>query len=85
MFTSCCTGETHPPIIITVNHQSQLPLYEEFLGRSAKLESQLKATGLTFGAFLDTAQKIADSASKSKGSEKLSILPNSISTATLYS
>ena len=52
------------------NHQSQLPLYEEFLGRSAKLESQLKATGLTFAAFLDTAQKIADSASKSKGSER---------------
>ena len=58
--------------------QSQLPLYEEFLGRSAKLESQLKATGVTFSAFLDTAQKIADAASKSKGSEKLSILSNSI-------
>ena len=26
-----------------------------------------KATGITFAAFLDTAQKIADSASKSKG------------------
>ena len=64
--------------------QSQLPLYEEFLGRSAKLESQLKATGVTFSAFLDTAQKIADAASKSKGSEKLSILSNSIWTYFLF-
>ena len=47
--------------------QAELPLFDEFLGKSYKLQTQLKATNTVFSSFLDTFQKIADAASNTKG------------------
>ena len=48
--------------------QAELPLFDEFLAKTGKLQNQLKSTCLAFTSFLDTFQRIADSASNTKGS-----------------
>jgi len=48
--------------------KNSLPLYDELLTKSSKLQSQLHSITTVFGSFLETVQKIADSAYNSKGS-----------------
>ena len=45
-----------------------MPLFDEFLCKSSKLQTQLRATSSAFSSFLDTFQKIADCASSTRGS-----------------
>ena len=47
--------------------QASLPLYEEFLTVSCDLGSQLQSTATLFSSFIDTAQRLADSANNTKG------------------
>lgn len=48
--------------------KTELPLFDEFISKSLKLQIQLASTVTVFGSFLDTAQKITDRAAESKGS-----------------
>jgi hypothetical protein len=47
--------------------QASLPLYEKFLTVSSELSSQLQSTATVFSSFIDTAQRLADSANSTKG------------------
>ena len=47
--------------------QGELPLFDEFISKSLKLQSQLVSTVAVFGSFLDTVQKITDAAGNTKG------------------
>ena len=47
--------------------QASLPLYEEFLIKSRELSIQLQSTATVFSSFIDTAQRLADSAHNTKG------------------
>ena len=42
--------------------QSSLPVFEELLGKSAKLETDLLSFTAVFTSFLDTVQKVRDNA-----------------------
>eukprot|EP00090_Calanus_glacialis_P018836 TRINITY_DN29155_c0_g1_i1.p1 TRINITY_DN29155_c0_g1~~TRINITY_DN29155_c0_g1_i1.p1 ORF type:complete len:349 (-),score=87.14 TRINITY_DN29155_c0_g1_i1:418-1464(-) len=48
--------------------KASLPLYEEFLTVSCELSSQLQSTATVFSSFIDTVQRLADSAHNTKGS-----------------
>ncbi|XP_067131088.1 serine-rich adhesin for platelets-like isoform X2 [Centruroides vittatus] len=47
-----------------------IPAWEDFLNKASKFHSQLKATVLASGAFLDSFQKIADMATSARGATK---------------
>ncbi|GAB6033579.1 hypothetical protein CHUAL_013582 [Chamberlinius hualienensis] len=47
-----------------------VPIWEDFLGKAAKLHGQLKATIIATTAFLDAFQKIADLATNTRGATK---------------
>ena len=47
--------------------QASLPLYEEFLTVRCELSSQLQSTATVFSSFIETVQRLADSAHNTKG------------------
>jgi len=53
---------------IVADCKVELPLFDEFVTKSTKLQSHLKATCIVFGSFLDTFQRIADCAANTRGS-----------------
>merc|ERR1719220_395509 len=53
---------------IVADCKVELPLFDEFVTKSNKLQNQLKATCLVFGSFLDTFKQIADCAANTRGS-----------------
>uniref|UniRef100_A0A8C6NQI8 MTSS I-BAR domain containing 1 n=1 Tax=Nothobranchius furzeri TaxID=105023 RepID=A0A8C6NQI8_NOTFU len=47
--------------------KSSYPIWEDFITKAGKLQSQLRATAVAVTAFLDAFQKVADLATNSKG------------------
>lgn len=47
--------------------KSSYPIWEDFITKAGKLQSQLRATVVAVGAFLDAFQKVADLATNSRG------------------
>uniref|UniRef100_A0A3Q2WQC9 MTSS I-BAR domain containing 1 n=1 Tax=Haplochromis burtoni TaxID=8153 RepID=A0A3Q2WQC9_HAPBU len=47
--------------------QSSYPIWEDFITKAGKLQSQLRATVVAVAAFLDAFQKVADLATNSRG------------------
>ena len=54
-------------IKVSVFPQGLSPAIDEFLTKSSKLSSCLRATVMALGAFLDSLHKIADRAANTKG------------------
>jgi len=52
---------------IVADCKGSLPLFDILVTKSSSLQSQLHSTISVFSSFLDTVQKIADSASATKG------------------
>nr|XP_054596400.1 protein MTSS 1 [Nothobranchius furzeri] len=48
--------------------KSSYPIWEDFITKAGKLQSQLRATAVAVTAFLDAFQKVADLATNSKAS-----------------
>ena len=53
--------------------QIQLPLYEELVTRSSKLQTQLTSLLTVFNSFLETAEKISYQAVESKSDPELGL------------
>ena len=53
--------------------QIQLPLYEELVARSSKLQTQLTSLLTVFNSFLETAEKISYQAVESKSDPELGV------------
>ena len=53
--------------------QVQLPLYEELVTRSSKLQTQLSSLLVVFNSFLETAEKICYQAVESKSDPELGL------------
>ncbi|XP_078789441.1 protein MTSS 1 isoform X16 [Oryzias latipes] len=47
--------------------KSSCPIWEDFINKAGKLQSQLRATAVAVAAFLDAFQKVADLATNSRG------------------
>ncbi|KAJ3597802.1 hypothetical protein NHX12_001319 [Muraenolepis orangiensis] len=47
--------------------KSSYPVWEDFITKAGKLQSQLRATVAAAAAFLDAFQKVADLATNSRG------------------
>ncbi|XP_008303830.1 metastasis suppressor protein 1-like [Stegastes partitus] len=47
--------------------KSSYPIWEDFINKAGKLQSQLRATVVAVAAFLDAFQKVADLATNSRG------------------
>ncbi|CAB4065214.1 MTSS1 [Lepeophtheirus salmonis] len=55
---------------IITEMKNGVPNFDEFISKAGKLHSTLRSTILVFGSFLDSFQKIADSASNTKGTTR---------------
>ncbi|XP_034064490.1 protein MTSS 1-like isoform X10 [Gymnodraco acuticeps] len=51
-------------------NKSSYPIWEDFITKAGKLQSQLRATVVAVAAFLDAFQKVADLATNSRGGTK---------------
>uniref|UniRef100_A0A4W5NJQ8 IMD domain-containing protein n=1 Tax=Hucho hucho TaxID=62062 RepID=A0A4W5NJQ8_9TELE len=47
--------------------KSSYPIWEDFISKAGKLQSQLRATVVAAAAFLDAFQKVADLATNTRG------------------
>ncbi|MED6280447.1 Metastasis suppressor protein 1 [Characodon lateralis] len=47
--------------------KSSCPIWEDFITKAGKLQSQLRATAMAVTVFLDAFQKVADMATNSRG------------------
>ncbi|KAG7229386.1 hypothetical protein INR49_012777 [Caranx melampygus] len=54
-------------VLFTPADKSSYPIWEDFITKAGKLQSQLRATVVAVGAFLDAFQKVADLATNSRG------------------
>ncbi|XP_029359722.1 protein MTSS 1-like isoform X7 [Echeneis naucrates] len=52
---------------VIADMKSSYPIWEDFITKAGKLQSQLRATGVAVAAFLDAFQKVADLATNSRG------------------
>uniref|UniRef100_A0A3Q4N3F6 MTSS I-BAR domain containing 1 n=1 Tax=Neolamprologus brichardi TaxID=32507 RepID=A0A3Q4N3F6_NEOBR len=53
--------------IVIADMKSSYPIWEDFITKAGKLQSQLRATVVAVAAFLDAFQKVADLATNSRG------------------
>uniref|UniRef100_A0A3B3V0S5 MTSS I-BAR domain containing 1 n=1 Tax=Poecilia latipinna TaxID=48699 RepID=A0A3B3V0S5_9TELE len=56
--------------------KSSCPIWEDFITKAGKLQSQLRATAVAVTVFLDAFQKVADLATNSRGRNSLCIVVN---------
>ncbi|XP_008321437.1 metastasis suppressor protein 1-like isoform X1 [Cynoglossus semilaevis] len=52
---------------VIADMKSSYPIWEDFITKAGKLQSQLRATAVAVAAFLDAFQKVADLATNSRG------------------
>ncbi|XP_033496310.1 protein MTSS 1-like isoform X2 [Epinephelus lanceolatus] len=55
---------------VITDMKSSYPIWEDFINKAGKLQSQLRATVVAVAAFLDAFQKVADLATNSRGGTK---------------
>ncbi|KAL7393636.1 hypothetical protein ABVT39_013876 [Epinephelus coioides] len=55
---------------VIADMKSSYPIWEDFINKAGKLQSQLRATVVAVAAFLDAFQKVADLATNSRGGTK---------------